>query len=136
MKIGLRSLLIAVAGAALMFVPPTERADATVQQQGSTAKAKRPVHRHVTKHSSRGYGFLPGYRPQLPNSIPLYSSTRARSAAARAAMTGEYEMRYWHYGQYLYGWGRPRYYRGRWNGGSFGPCWTTTPIGMMWTCGR
>ena len=23
----------------------------------------------------------------------------------------------------------------RWNGGSFGPCWTSTPIGLMWNCG-
>ncbi len=36
--------------------------------------------------------------------------------------------------QYWYGY--PRFYRGRWNGGGFGPCWTQTPIGPMWNCGR
>ena len=44
--------------------------------------------------------------------------------------------RYWHLRQRPYGWGRPGFYRGRWNGGSFGPCWTSTPIGMMPTCGQ
>ena len=24
----------------------------------------------------------------------------------------------------------------RWNGGGFGPCWTQTPIGNVWNCGR
>ena len=32
--------------------------------------------------------------------------------------------------------GGPRFYRGRWNGGGFGPCWTQTPIGNVWNCGR
>ena len=31
--------------------------------------------------------------------------------------------------------GRPGFYRGRYDGGSFGPCWTRTPIGPIWTCG-
>ena len=30
----------------------------------------------------------------------------------------------------------PRFYRGRWNGGGFGPCYTQTPIGYMWNCGQ
>jgi hypothetical protein len=47
-----------------------------------------------------------------------------------------------HYGapSYLYGGGRyyfgePGFSHGRWNGGSYGPCWTHTPIGLMWNCG-
>ena len=36
---------------------------------------------------------------------------------------------YWHY------FGRPGFYGGRYNGGSFGPCWTRTPIGPVWNCG-
>ena len=32
--------------------------------------------------------------------------------------------------------GGPRFYRNRWNGGGFGPCWTQTPIGNVWNCGR
>ena len=35
----------------------------------------------------------------------------------------------WHY------FGQPGFYRGHYNGGSFGPCWTRTPVGMVWTCG-
>ena len=35
----------------------------------------------------------------------------------------------WHY------FGRPGFYGGRFNGGSFGPCWTRTPIGPVWNCG-
>jgi hypothetical protein len=35
----------------------------------------------------------------------------------------------WHY------FGRPGFYGGRYNGGTFGPCWTRTPIGPIWNCG-
>lgn len=35
----------------------------------------------------------------------------------------------WHY------FGRPGFYNGQYNGGSFGPCWTRTPIGAIWNCG-
>jgi len=35
----------------------------------------------------------------------------------------------WHY----FGW--PGFYRGHYNGGTFGPCWTQTPIGPVWNCG-
>jgi hypothetical protein len=119
MKTLFRSLLIAAA-VSLLPVAPADLAQAATAHQAGPRKAKR----HTTPRW-RGYGFLPGYRPQVPHSIPL-----------RTAAAGRYEMRYWHYGQYLYGWGRPQFFRGRWNGGGFGPCWTTTPIGMMWTCGR
>jgi hypothetical protein len=72
--------------------------------------------RHVVYHWS-GYGFLPGYhQPPSPGEV--------------------------HYGapSYLYGGGRyyfgePGFSHGRWNGGSYGPCWTHTPIGLMWNCG-
>jgi hypothetical protein len=56
-----------------------------------------------------GYGFLPGYEP------PGRRMYRRDSTYP------------W------FGW--PGYYRGRWNGGGFGPCWTKTPIGMVWNCG-
>jgi hypothetical protein len=73
--------------------------------------AKRPVVRHW-----HGYGFLPGYRS--PERIEWEENlARARRGP-----------------QYWYGY--PRFYRGRWNGGGFGPCWTQTPIGPMWNCGR
>lgn len=65
---------------------------------------------------SNDYGFLPGYRP--PEVV-------------------EHQERwlYWRrHPTYWYGW--PGWYRGRWNGGGFGPCWTQTPIGNVWNCGR
>lgn len=73
----------------------------------------------VTKkyHGSRGYGFLPGYEPP--------HATRRES----------YGKNPWvHDSTYpWYGW--PGFYRGRWNGGGFGPCYTKTPIGPIWNCG-
>ena len=36
----------------------------------------------------------------------------------------------------VYWYGGPGFYHGRWNGGGFGPCWTQTPIGNVWNCGR
>ena len=68
--------------------------------------------RHVARHW-HGYGFLPGYR--TPEQI---EDDEAR-----------HPNRVWWYGG-------PRFYRGRWNGGGFGPCWTQTPIGNVWNCGR
>ena len=93
-----------------------------VSSQGKPAK--------ITVYKKRvwhGYGFLPGYRPQLAESqgVPVLGPDRHR------------DPRYFDwYGNVRYGWGAPGFYRGRWNGGSFGPCWTYTPIGMMPTCGQ
>jgi len=78
---------------------------------------KKPLPKHPVTRHWRGYGFLPGYRP--PEVI----------AAQRAE-------RYWRSGPHYYGPAWPGYYRGRWNGGGFGPCYTYTPIGYMWTCGQ
>ncbi len=72
---------------------------------------------HPTRHW-HGYGFLPGYRPP------------AMVARER------YEHYYRLYGYQYYGPAWPGFYRGRWNAGGFGPCWTRTPIGPMWNCGR
>jgi hypothetical protein len=60
-----------------------------------------------------GYGYLPGVRT---------SAQIARNYWRRHAPS------FWY--------GYPAYYRGRWNGGGFGPCWTRTPIGPVWNCGR
>ena len=71
---------------------------------------KKPVPRW------HGYGFLPGYRPP-----EVIERDRARAAWAR--------------GPRFYGPAWPGFYRGRWNGGGFGPCYTYTPIGYVWNCG-
>jgi len=83
----------------------------------AAAPKKHHVKHHVTRHW-RGYGFLPGVRP--PEVI---------------------ERERWEhydrlYGRHYYGPAWPRFYRGRWNGGGFGPCYTQTPIGYMWNCGQ
>jgi hypothetical protein len=88
---------------------------------GATDLAKKstiaPAHskRHVAPHW-HAYGFLPGYRP--PEQIE-------REDAIAAWRRGP---AYWY--------GYPRFYHNQWNGGGFGPCWTQTPIGNVWNCGR
>jgi len=82
----------------------------------AAATVHKPAHKkHVTRHW-HGYGFLPGYRPP-------------------EAIAREREVHYFREHPY-YGPAWPRFYRGRWNGGGFGPCYLETPIGYMWTCGR
>ena len=57
--------------------------------------------------------------------------------AVELTVTGEpdYSPQYFGYdGEWHYV-GRPGIYHGRSNGGSFGPCWTWTPIGPIWNCG-
>lgn len=85
-----------------------------------------------------GYGFLPGYHQPLSNSVPLFKQKAADLRMARR------QRRPWYIDPTprYYGWdgelrypGRPGFYRGRYNGGSIGPCWTRTPIGPVWNCG-
>lgn len=80
---------------------------------------KSPPHKHhyTTNRSIPGYGFLPGVR--TPQQIERDSARRYYASGPR-----------------YYGPAWPRFYRGRWNGGGFGPCYTQTPIGYMWNCGR
>jgi hypothetical protein len=76
------------------------------------ASAADPHRKPPPARRWHGYGFLPGYTPP----------EQAGSAGLRSRGS-----------DYWYGW--PGFYRGRWNGGGFGPCWTKTPIGPMWNCG-
>ena len=79
---------------------------------------KKPIRRW------HGYGFLPGYHQPPNNTIPVYGRVRRP----------DYTPSYWWNGTRYY-FGEPGFYRGRYNGGSFGPCWTYTPIGLVWNCG-
>jgi hypothetical protein len=88
----------------------------------ATAAAAAPAHgkRHAKGHAPRywhGYGFLPGYRP--PEQIEWERFWEWRRTHGPA---------FWY--------GGPQFYHGRWNGGGFGPCWTQTPIGPIWNCGK
>jgi hypothetical protein len=56
----------------------------------------------------------------------------ARGGAARGVP--DYSPSYWYNGDRYY-FGAPGFFHGRYNGGSFGPCWTWTPIGPIWNCG-
>ena len=67
---------------------------------------------HAGDGRGHGYGFLPGYEPP---EVVEWQRARARRPT------------FWY--------GGPGFYRGRWNGGGFGPCWTPTPIGPHWNCG-
>jgi hypothetical protein len=97
-----------------------------------------PAHKKPAPHW-HGYGFLPGYQQPLNNTLPLYKQKAGTARYARQNRrpwyidpTPEYVGwdDQWHY------FGRPGFYNGRYNGGSFGPCWTQTPIGPVWNCGR
>jgi hypothetical protein len=80
----------------------------------ATATMAAPAHgkRHLARRW-HGYGFLPGYR--TPEQIEVQEARHPNGV--------------WWYGG-------PGFYHGRWNGGGFGPCWTQTPIGNVWNCGR
>jgi len=74
-------------------------------------------------HRWHGYGFLPGYHQPPSLGVPDYTRKDVPDNTPS----------YW-YGGGRYYFGAPGFSRGRWNGGSFGPCWTSTPIGLMWNC--
>jgi hypothetical protein len=119
----LRLISAAVLASSVLLTPAINAAaamDHTAPKRHHAAH-KRP---HLTVRRWHGYGFLPGYRP--PAEI---ARERAEQERRRPQI-------------YVYGdWmadplEQPRFFHGRWNGGGFGPCWTYTPIGMMWNCGQ
>jgi hypothetical protein len=112
--------------------PPTPES-ATASPSGKASAERKPAKaRRSVRRAPSGYGFLPGYEPPPP--VDRYGNPKSRDWY-RDAGYGD-RPRYWYRGRWYYGWGGPGYYRGRWNGGGFGPCYTQTPIGPMWNCGR
>jgi len=96
-----------------------------------------PIHKRPAPRW-HGYGFLPGYHQPPSNSLPLYLQKRALPRMARGGRRPWYIDPVPRYYGYDYDWhyfGRPGFYGGRYNGGTFGPCWTRTPIGPIWNCG-
>jgi hypothetical protein len=110
----LRKFSFALAMAALLSLP------------APTFAASTHAKRHAIYHW-HGYGFLPGYHQPPSLGVPSYHQPAAQDVPS-------YTPYYW-YGDGQYYYGEPRFLHGRWNGGSFGPCWTSTPIGLMWNCG-
>jgi hypothetical protein len=103
----------------------------------SVAAPAAPVHKRPAP-AWHGYGFLPGYHQPLSNSLPLYAQKDAMRRLARRDQRPWYidpVPRYYGYDGEWHYFGRPGFYGGRYNGGSFGPCWTRTPIGPVWNCG-
>jgi hypothetical protein len=96
-----------------------------------------PVHKKVPRGHS--YGFLPGYHQPLNNAAPLFKQDADVLRNARREKRPWYiypTPRYYAWNGDLRYPGRPGFYRGQYNGGSMGPCWTQTPIGPVWNCGR
>jgi hypothetical protein len=106
----LRKLSLAIAVAAAAAAP--------VSAIAADAHGKRHIHHW------HGYGFLPGYEPPPDPRVVHYGPQYYFDGGPQ-----------YYYGGGWYYFGRPGYLNGRWNGGSYGPCWTHTPIGLMWNCG-
>ena len=94
----------------------------------STIALAAPLHEKRHIYHWHGYGFLPGYHQPPDNRVPTYT---AKPSGHRIPA---YIPSYWYNGGRYY-FGNPGFFHGRYNGGSFGPCWTSTPIGLMWNCG-
>jgi hypothetical protein len=93
--------------------------------------APAPKQRHPGHVKRWNYGFLPGYHQPPSNTIPILGpvgSVRRNSP--------DYVPSYYGYDGNRYYFGEPGFWRGRYNGGSYGPCWTITPIGRVWNCGQ
>jgi hypothetical protein len=115
---------LAAAVAASLLMP------ATAEAKPAHGKRDLKIVVRPNSHKYGPYGFLPGYRQPPP-----LSEWRDRAPRYGGGDFSDEPLRYWSGGEWRYGWGGPGFYRGRWNGGGFGPCWTQTPIGPMWNCG-
>lgn len=100
--------------------------------------AAAPVHKRAAP-IWHGYGFLPGYHQPPNNSLPLYAQKGAVPGMVRRDRRPWYidpVPRYYGYDDNWHYFGRPGFSGGgHYNGGSYGPCWTRTPIGPIWNCG-
>ena len=101
---------------------------AAVAKQRDEKRTRIVVFPKPPKQSSR-YGFLPGYRQPPP--LTEWRDRSPRHGGGDFSRNRRYISGY----EWRYGWGYPQFYRGRWNAGGFGPCWSNTPIGPMWNCG-
>ena len=79
-----------------------------------------PPHKKRPVYHWHGYGFLPGYHQPPNTNVPIYGPRGAIGDGP------EYVPSYWDYRGHYY-FGRPGYYRGRYNGGSFRPVLDADP---------
>jgi hypothetical protein len=96
-----------------------------------------PIHKRPAPRW-HDYGLPPGYHQPPSNSQPLYVQKDALPHMAHRDRRPWYidpVPSYYGYDGNWYYFGEPGFYRGRYNGGTFGPCWTRTPIGPIWNCG-
>ena len=120
----LKAALMSVVAAALLLP-----AAAIARNDGAKGIPRIIVYPFHQPKKYGKYGFLPGYRQP-----PANSEWRDRSTVYGARLPRS-ELRFYENGAWRYGWGGPGFYRGQYNGGSFGPCYTQTPIGPIWNCG-
>ena len=104
----------------------------------ASAPTAAPAHKRPAR--AHNYGFLPGYHQPLNNAAPLFKQEASVLRNARRPKRPWYitptPVYYrWYDGEKRY-FGQPGFYRGQYNGGSMGPCYTQTPIGPVWNCGR
>jgi hypothetical protein len=93
-------------------------------------KKKSAVTRHL-KHHVKRWTTPPGYRS--PREIEREETKAWRRDRAFAWRHNAPRAYYYYYG--------PPYYNGRFGANRYdslqvGPCWTQTPIGAMWNCGK
>jgi len=139
MTLRARSLVAALA--ALLLIPAMAFAD--------TPK-KKPVRGkpHKVSRHWHGYGFIPGYLPaDIASGAVKIRRLRRPPPGYRPPYNyygpyqeyvgfGPYWDRYWYRGRTMWSFGGPGFYRGQYNGGGLGPCYTRTPIGPIWNCGK
>lgn len=127
--------------AALLLVPAVASAAPAKKQ----VRAKQKVSRHW-----HGYGFIPGYEPAdlasghktfLRKRRPpynYYGPYQEYVAYGPYVPYGpfSYGPEYVYRGRTIYSFGGPGFYNNRYNGGGLGPCYTQTPIGPIWNCGK
>src|SRR5258708_40198995 len=75
-----------------------------------------------------GYWFLPGYHQPPNNSLPGYAQKASVSPRNRRPWYIDPTPSYYGYDGDWHYFGRPGFYGGRYNGGSFGPFLTRAPV--------
>lgn len=140
----LRKSRLSILLAAFVLVP-------AVALAAPPAKKKAPRAKHNVSRHWNGYGFIPGYEPadlasghktflRKRHGPPYnyYGPYQEYVAYGPYVPYGPYSYgpAYLYRGRTMYSFGGPGFYGNRYNGGGLGPCYTQTPIGPIWNCGK